>query len=78
MGLALESQGKFKHVYFSVVKHPENNALDKSIAEYKSLIDNNQKFSVFNSNTFIQAAKSLNDNTLNEWADWYSALYDIK
>lgn len=77
LGLALEKEKEYKHVYFSVVKHPGNTSLDKSIKEYKSLINNNPKFSVFNSSDVIKAAESINDSELNKWIIWYKELYKI-
>jgi len=77
MGFALEKAGMFKEVYFSVVKHPENKALDKSIDQYKDLINHNSRFSVFNSNEIIEKAAKLNDSDLNVWLRWYKELYKI-
>lgn len=77
LGLALEEIGVFKHVYFSVVKHPDNTALDSSINEYKNLINNNPRFSVLNSNVLIKTAQSVGDHSLNIWAEWYKELYKI-
>lgn len=77
LGLALEKEKEYKHVYFSVVKHPDNTSLDKSINEYKALINNNPKFSVFTSLDVINAAKSVNDTSLDKWIKWYEDLYKI-
>lgn len=78
LGFALEKEGKFKDVYFSVVKHPGNKALDKSIEQYKDLIDHNNRFSVFDSKEVIDIANSINDKELNKWIDWYRELYKIE
>ena len=77
LGFALEKSGKFKEVYFSVVKHPENKALDKSIEQYKDLINHNNRFSVFDSKEVIETAAKLNDSDLNNWINWYKELYKI-
>jgi hypothetical protein len=77
LALGLEKQGKFKHVYFSVVHHHENKALDSTMNEYKKLIGNNPKFSSFTSKQVIDAAKSVNDKELNKWIEWYKDLYNI-
>lgn len=77
MGFALENNEKYKHVYFSVVHHPINTELDNSMNEYKQLIANNEKFSHFTSNEVVDAAISLNDNTLDEWVGWYKGLYNV-
>lgn len=75
LGIALENEGTFKNVYFSVVKHPKNNSLDKTISSYKELIDNNEKFSVFNSSDFINAAEKINNKDIKNWINWYKDLY---
>ncbi|MPM09030.1 hypothetical protein SDC9_55346 [bioreactor metagenome] len=77
MGFALEKVGMFKEVYFSVVKHPENKALDKSIDYYKDLINHNNRFSVFDSKEVIEKVAKLNDSDLNDWLIWYKELYKI-
>jgi hypothetical protein len=77
MGLALEKSGKFKHVYFSVVHHPENDALNESMNEYKQLIANNKKFSHFTSKDVINAAEKIGDSAVDEWVSWYKGLYNV-
>lgn len=77
LALALEDEGKYQHVYFSVVHHPKNHALDLTIAEYEQLVKNNPKFSNFTSDTLVDIARKLDDASLNEWADWYEELYKL-
>ena len=77
LGFALEKEGLFKEVYFSVVKHPGNKALDKSINSYKELINNNPHFSVYDSSEIIKEAETINDKDLNEWVKWYRDLYNV-
>lgn len=77
LALALENEGKYKHVYFSVVRHPENRALDQTISEYGQLVNNNPKFSDFTSDIVVDSARKLEDTRLNEWADWYEELYKL-
>lgn len=77
-GLALENEGMYKNVYFSVIKHQDNTSLDKSISEYKILIDNNPKFSHFDSKKVVDIVKSFEDNDLKEWVNWYCDLYDVR
>jgi hypothetical protein len=77
MGLALEKTGKYKHVYFSVVHHPENDALNESMNEYKQLIANNKKFSHFTSKDVINAADKIGDSAIDEWVSWYKGLYNV-
>jgi len=76
LGLAMENDGKqFKHAHFSVVRHPENIALDASLADYQKLIANNPKFSTFTSADVIQAATMHGDADIERWAKWYEQLY---
>jgi len=75
LGLALENEGVYKHVYFSVVKHPENTALDESIKQYKELIGNKPKFSVLTSFDILNAASTIGEEKLDKWIKWYKGLY---
>lgn len=77
LGFALEKSGMYKEVYFSVVKHPQNQSLDKSICEYKELINYNNKFSVFDSREVIEKVTKLDDPDLKKWIIWYTTLYNI-
>ena len=63
----------YKKVYFSVVNHPENNSLNKSISEYKQLLHHNDRFFNFSSDKIINSAK--NEPMLEEWLQWYQDLY---
>lgn len=65
----------YKHVCFSVVKHPDNQSLDRSIENYKKLTNNSPKFSVFTSLDLIRAAEDVPD--LKEWIGWYKKVYSI-
>jgi len=78
LGFALEKAGIYQHVYFSVVHHPENKALEKSLGQYKSLINNNSKFSVLTSSDVVNAASSVNDDGITNWVKWYKELYNIQ
>jgi hypothetical protein len=79
LGFAIEQDTKlpYKNVYFSVVKHPRNSSLDKTISEYKNLIGNNPKFSVFTSADVVNMAAELHDSELAKWIAWYKELYDV-
>ena len=79
MGFAIEKDANqpFNHVDFSVVKHPGNNALDKTIEKYKTLIDNNPKFSVITSKEIVDLAEKSGDKAIKTWVDWYRKLYMI-
>jgi len=79
LALATEQQGSpFKHAEFSVVRHHDNEALDRSIDDYKKIIDNNPKFSVFTSAEIISAAELHADDDLSKLISWYSDLYRIE
>lgn len=79
LALSIENDSRqpYKHVYFSVVRHPGNRHLDKSIAQFKELIDNNPKFSTFTSIDVINAAISLHNPVIDTWVEWYKDLYKI-
>ena len=77
LALALEDEGKYKHVYFSVVNYPENEALNQSISDYKKLVNGNPKFSVLSSKTVVDKVKEIQCKELNDWVNWYSKLYKI-
>ncbi len=78
LGFALEKKGKYKYVHFSVVYHPDNHALSQSIADYKELINDNPKFSVFTSSEILNAAYKIDDKELLKWINWYRELYNTK
>ena len=71
MALELENRGIFKEVYFSVVSHPENSFLDKTINEYRELIKYSPKFYAFKSDTLVNGAI----NYLPDWSNWYKKVY---
>lgn len=78
LALATEQQGSpYKHAHFSVVRHPDNTALETSLAAYRDLIDNNSKFSTFTSAAVIQAAEQHADPRLRQWITWYNELYQL-
>jgi hypothetical protein len=77
MGFALEQAGEFKHVYFSVVKHPENTSLDAVIKEYEHLIGSNDKFSILTTSEIIEKASRFENSSIQKWAEWYKTFYDI-
>ncbi len=77
LGLALETNSEYSSVHFSVVKHPGNKSLDRTIASYKQLIDHNSRFSVLDSSEIVSAGQSLNELKLNRWVEWYKGLYNI-
>ncbi len=79
LGFAIEDDkhNAFKNVYFSVVHHPDNHSLDKSVNEYKKLINHNPKFSSFTAKDVIEKASTIRDKDINTWIEWYKKLYKI-
>ncbi len=79
LGLSIEQDERqpFEHVTFSVVKHPGNTALEKTLQAYQHLIDHNPKFTTFTSADVINAAATINDPELNHWIEWFQDLYAI-
>ncbi|MBP1466720.1 hypothetical protein EYB53_013470 [Candidatus Chloroploca sp. M-50] len=74
---ALEAQGDYKHVFFSVVRHPDNHALDGSLKTFQELIGGHPSFSTLTSREVVVAAERLDDPELNAWAQWYRDLYKV-
>lgn len=79
LGLAIEQDKDrpYRHVTFSVVRHPRNTYLDPSLEKYQALINYNPKFSTFTSADVIAAAARLHDPTLDQWIGWYTTLYAL-
>ena len=77
LGLAVvsDSETHFQHMHLSVLKHPQNTALDKTINQYKAMISDKSYFSVFDSSKLIAQARATEDTELIKWADWYQDLY---
>ena len=69
--LELENRGVFEEVYFSVVSHPDNSFLDKTMNEYRALINNSPKFYNFKSNALVDVAVDY----LPDWSNWYKKVY---
>jgi hypothetical protein len=77
MAVEQEDRQPFKYASFSVVKHPGNKELDQSLGEYRKLINNNPKFSVFTSADVLRAAERHRNEKLGRWANWYRKLYNL-
>ncbi len=71
LALELENRKVFEEVYFSVVTHPENSFLDKTMNEYRELTNNSPKFYDFKSNALVEASVEY----LPDWANWYKKVY---
>ena len=74
MALELENKGMFEDVYFSVVTHPENSFLDKTMNEYRKLINYSPKFFDFKSSALLKEAVEY----LPDWSKWYRRVYRIE
>jgi hypothetical protein len=79
LALGIEQDGNqpFKHATFSVVRHPRNNALNGTLANFQHIIDGNPKFTTLTSADIIAAAAAQADDILRAWIEWYVELYDI-
>lgn len=77
LGVEQDARQPFKHVMFSVVRHPGNHYLDRSLKAYRDLIGHNPKFSVFTSVDILNAASQVNDSELGHWIEWYVDLYNL-
>jgi len=79
LGFAVEDDARhpFQHVYFSVVRHPDNKDICSTIDEYKELINYNGRFSDFTSRNFLDAALRIQNPDIQMWAEWYKALYHV-
>ena len=79
LALSIEADERqpFQKVFFSMVRHPRNSALNASLAAYQQLIGHNSKFSVLTSADLVSAAASLHDPDLDQWVVWYRDLYAV-
>jgi hypothetical protein len=79
LGLAIENSTSekwpFKKVYFSVVHHPKNHALDDSMNIYRKLVGYNDRFFSFTSDVLIHKAKRLSFSPWHKWLTWFEELY---
>jgi len=67
----------YKHVFFSVVKHPRNEQLDGTLKAYKELIADHPKFTVLTSADVLIAANRFADKDLTKWVNWYKDFYAV-
>ena len=77
MAFAIQEEGKYKHVHFSVVHHPDNHDLRESIDNYKTIIRDPGLFSVFTARDVIKPASLIKYKYIQDWVAWYSDLYMI-
>ncbi len=79
LALAVEQDPRqpYQLASFSVVRHPRNKALDRTLHDYQKLVGGNPKFTVFTSAQVIAAAEAHADDELRTWINWYRDLYDV-
>lgn len=65
----------YTKVYFSVVVHPENHSLDRSMNAFKQLLSAEDRFFSFTSRQLVDAAARTDSAKLRAWAEWYMGLY---
>ncbi len=75
LAYAVQEKGHYKNVHFSVVHHPDNHDLDKTMTQYSQMLKFKDVFSTYTLRDFITAAETINDNSLNGWIIWYKDLY---
>ncbi len=77
LAIAIENSDSwpFKKVFFSVVHHPKNLALQPSMQAFSALTGNSGRFFSFTSDSLIEAAKASAIPELQTWAAWYTDLY---
>lgn len=78
LGHSIRKLGPFKNAHFSVVHHPDNHDLDKTVNNYVSLLKDKSVFSCFTSREVIEAAKKVESEEIKKWVSWYSDLYRIR
>ena len=77
MGYAIQKNGIFKNVHFSVVHHHENHDLQNSMNNYMIMLNDSSVFSSFTSKNVIESAKKIDHLDIQKWLEWYSVLYRI-
>jgi len=80
LGLSIEQDERqpYRHVTFSVVKHPGNTFLDQSLGAYQKLVAGNPRFSVFTHADVLAAAAAHKDAALEQWIAWFRNLYNLQ
>ena len=65
----------YKKVFFSVVYHPGNDALQPTLGSFQELLGEPERFSHFPFSVLVEAAKATGDPQIAEWIAWYEGLY---
>jgi len=77
MAFAIQKQGEYKNVHFSVVLHHSNLHLDETISRYKELLNAPEELTTFTSRDLIKAAEGFENGELQDWIAWFKDLYLI-
>jgi hypothetical protein len=77
MAYSVQKNGLFKNVHFSVVHHPDNHDLQKTIDNYTDMLLDKSLFSVFTSKQILDNCTKVENKEIREWVRWYSDLYRI-
>ena len=79
LGWAIEDSQElpFKSVHFSVLRHPDNHALDQSLLAYQALIMSTARFSTLTSRELVEASEKGGGKELENWANWYRDLHKV-
>ena len=79
LALAVEQDERqpYTFAHFSVIRHPGNTSLNKTLGEYKDLTANNPGFTDFTSADVIDAAEKYGGAGLAPWVKWYKELYNL-
>ena len=64
-------------VHFSVVRHPDNYALEPTIRAFTEVTAGTHRFRWFTSDRIVHGAAETDSPDLQDWARWYSGLYRI-
>jgi hypothetical protein len=80
LAIAIEraEEWPYQQVYFSVVRHPRNHALDASLEAFLKLTGSNGRFFAFTPEPILDAAKHTDESALRAWSQWYCDLYAIQ
>lgn len=75
LAFALQKEGMYNKVSFSVCHHAKNTMLDKSVGKYKALTNNNEMFTCFTNYDVLDAVSDTKDQFLSDWLQWYRDVY---
>lgn len=75
--LAIENEGEYEKVHFSVTHHPKNTApnLHRAMEAFQVLLGDKDRFSVFTPDQLLTSPALARSSDLTTWAKWYQNLY---